>query len=79
MSAQESTPTIGYRLTIEAVGLRQSDAAAHALTLIGMMMQDAHDKGHSCGGTTGNASGRWERLPNGRDEPRAGSAASPKQ
>ncbi len=67
MSAQESAQPVGFRLTIEAVGLRQSDAAAQALTLIGTMMQDAHDKGHSCGGTTGNAAGRWERLPN--DQP----------
>jgi hypothetical protein len=60
----------GYRLTIEAVGLRQSDAAAYALRLIGMMMQEAHTKGHSCGGELGNASGNWENLgsPNGPDQ-----------
>ena len=47
---------------IEAVGLRQSDAAAYALRLIGMMMQEAHTKGHCCGGETGNASGNWEHV-----------------
>ena len=50
------------RLTIEACGLRQSDAAAYALRLIGMMMQEAHTKGHCCGGTNGNASGKWEET-----------------
>jgi hypothetical protein len=50
----------GYRLTIEAVGLRQCDAAAYALQLIGSMMQEAHTKGHSCGGELGKASGNWE-------------------
>ncbi len=58
-----SAPTgSGYRLTIEAVGLRQSDAAAYALRLIGSMMQEAHTKGHSCGGETGSASGNWENV-----------------
>ena len=52
----------GYRLTIEAVGLRQSDAAAFALRLIGSMMQEPHNKGHGCGGELGNASGNWENL-----------------
>lgn len=52
----------GCRLHLEAVGLRQSDAAAYALRLLGMMMQEAHTRGHSCGGETGNASGNWENL-----------------
>lgn len=52
----------GYRPHIEAIGLRQSDAAAYALRLIGMMMQEAHTKGHSCGGETGNASGNWTDI-----------------
>ena len=52
----------GYRLHIEAVGLRQTDAVAYALRLIGMMVQSAHTKGHSCGGETGNASGNWENV-----------------
>ena len=51
-----------FRLRIDAVGLSQSDAAAYALRLIGMMIQKAHTNGHSCGGVTGNASGRWEML-----------------
>jgi len=57
----------GYRLTIEAVGLRQSDAAAYALRLIGMMMQEAHTNGHSCGGELGNASGNWDNLGSPND------------
>ena len=52
----------GYRLVIEAVGLRKSDAAAFALRLIGQMIQDPSEKGHSCGGETGSASGNWERI-----------------
>lgn len=52
----------GYRLSIDAIGLRQADAIAHALRLIGMMTQNAHTKGHSCGGETGSASGNWEQL-----------------
>ncbi len=66
----------GYRLCIEAVGLRQSDAAAFALRLIGMMIQDGHTKGYSCGGETGNASGNWEKIgsPNA---PVSGSALAP--
>lgn len=61
-AAFAAPPGSGYRLTIEAVGLRQSDAAAYALRLIGSMMQEAHTKGHSCGGELGNASGNWENL-----------------
>lgn len=51
------------RLTIDAVGLRKSDAASYALRLIGMMLEDPHDKGHSVGGDNGNASGKWEDAP----------------
>jgi len=51
---------VGYRLTVEAVGHSQSDAAAHALRLIGCMIEDRHFKGHSCGSETGNACGKWE-------------------
>ena len=60
-----------HRMTIEAVGLRQSDAAAYALQVIGMMMREVHRKGYSCGGETGNASGNWETLETDhrRDEP----------
>lgn len=60
--AQAALEAKSWRLTIEAVGLRQSDAAAHALTLIGTMMREAHTRGHCCGGTSGNASGRWEAV-----------------
>lgn len=61
-NAVTDPPALGYRLTIEAVGLRKSDAAAYALRLIGMMMQEAHRKGHSCGGELGNASGNWSEV-----------------
>ena len=66
----------GYRLTIEAFGLRQSDAAAYALRLIGSMMQEAHTKGHSCGGERGNASGNWENLGSPNDPSSATGANS---
>jgi hypothetical protein len=62
MNEQPLHPIIGYRLTIDAIGLRQSDAAAFALRLIGMMMQEAHSKGHSCGGELGNAVGGWKII-----------------
>lgn len=51
----------GFRLKIEADGYRQSDAAKFALQLIGNMLQEGHTRGHSCGGTYGNASGQWEK------------------
>ncbi len=54
-----------YRLNIEAVGMSRADAVAYALRLIGMMIQQAHTRGHSCGGETGNASGNWDG-PNDR-------------
>ena len=67
----------GYRMKIESVGLSQSDAASYALRLIGSMMQQAHTKGHSCGGELGNASGNWENLdaPNA-DKPETVASAS---
>ncbi len=51
------------RITIEAVGVRKADAVKYALNLIGMMMCEPHEKGHSCGGDNGNASGKWEDAP----------------
>jgi hypothetical protein len=62
---QDGGLEVGCRLTIEAVGLRKSDAAAYALSLIGQMMQDAHELGHSCSGYSGNAFGKWQSVKEG--------------
>ena len=52
-----------WRIKLEAIGTSQSDAAANALKVIGMMMNIPNGRGYSCGGTDGNASGRWEAIP----------------
>ena len=49
-----------YRIKIEAVGFRKTDAASYALRVLGMMLQEAHHNGHSCAGENGSATGQWE-------------------
>ena len=58
----------GHRITVEAVGLTQGHAAAYALRLLADMIQAPTLQGHSCGGYTGNASGKWEKIPLGNKE-----------
>jgi hypothetical protein len=59
--AEKPRPTC-YRLTIEAVGLTKGMAVNHALRLIAEMIVDPSEKGHSVGGETGNATGKFEAM-----------------
>jgi hypothetical protein len=57
-----------HRIKIDAVGFRKTDAASYALRVLGMMLQEAHYNGHSCGGENGSATGQWEVV--GSHEPK---------
>jgi len=53
----------GFRVTLEAVGLTKASAMAHAVRVLGLMMEEAHTKGHSCGTINGNASAKLDVIP----------------
>jgi len=51
-----------FCVTVEAVGTTKATAIANALRLLAMMAECPHDKGHSTGGETGNATGKIEAV-----------------
>ena len=60
--SEDPANTVGYRLTIEAVGLTKAIAAAQALRLMAHLVEDPTEKGHSTGSETGNASGKFDKI-----------------